>query len=170
MMLLSPVSAGKIVAGAMAQLARPALYDASYRSIPYPNGDVPADRGACTDVVIRALRRAGYDLQRLIHEDIRRGVTYPRLGKRADANIDHRRVPNQARFFRRFGSSLRLDRDWRPGDIVAWKLPSGLDHIGVLVGERGPSGNWMVVHNLAQTAKEDVLGAFKIVGHYRFPK
>lgn len=169
-MVLSQSASSKIVVGAMAQLSHPAIYDGSYVAIPYPNGDVPSDRGACTDVVIRALRRAGYDLQRLIHEDVVHGTSYPRVGRRPDKNIDHRRVPNQVRFFKRFGLSLSLGADWKPGDVVAWKLPSGLDHIGVLVDRRGASGDWMVVHNLSQTSLEDVLRTFRIVGHYRYPK
>jgi len=88
--------AAKIVEGAKLQCDPPAHYDASYRSIPYPNGDVASDRGACTDVVIRALRHAGYDLQKLIHEDIKKHLAdYPKHGERPDPNIDQRRVPNQ---------------------------------------------------------------------------
>ncbi len=168
--------AAKIVAGARAQLKHPADYTGEYFSIPYPGGDVPADKGACVDVVIRALRSAGYDLQQLIHEDMSRHLSnYPRHGATTDTNIDHRRVPNQRRFFERNGLSLttRTDGDfakeWRPGDIVTWKLDSGLDHTGVLSDAVGSRGLPQVIHNLSRTAEEDVLTAWKITGHYRFP-
>jgi len=159
--LLRPGMAAKIVAGAKAQLAKPAQYDASYQRLAYPGGDVPADRGACTDVVIRAYRHAGFDLQKLVHEDAESSPkAYPAI-KKLDANIDHRRVPNLVVFFARKGQRLPLDRDWLPGDIVAWKLPSNLDHIGILADLKGHSGDWLVVHNLSETAEEDALHAFR---------
>jgi uncharacterized protein len=163
-------AARKIVQGARAQLHDPAHYAGAYYSIAYPGGDVPLDKGACVDVVIRSLRAAGFDLQKLIHEDMKRNFSvYPRRGTRADPNIDHRRVPNQRRFFARFGKSLALDRDWKPGDIVSWKLDSGLDHTGVLSDEANANGLPLVIHNLSQTAEEDVLYSWKVTGHYRFP-
>jgi uncharacterized protein len=162
--------AAKIVAGARLQLLHPAEYTGEYFSIPYPNGDVPKDRGACVDVVIRALRNAGYDLQKLIHEDMKKNLKlYPRHGDRPDSNIDHRRVPNQRFFFSRFGQSLSISKDWRPGDIVTWKLDSGLDHTGVLSDKIDPDGLPFVIHNLSRTAEEDVLKAWQITGHYRYP-
>ncbi|MFI5386854.1 MAG: DUF1287 domain-containing protein [Fimbriimonadales bacterium] len=169
--------ASKIVAGAKAQLESPANYTGKYFSIPYPGGDVPAGEGACVDVVIRALRKAGYDLQRLIHEDMKSHLSvYPRHGDSTDTNIDHRRVPNQRCFFSRFGLSLSTRTDggfakqWKPGDIVTWKLDSGLDHTGVLSDILDSKGLPWVIHNLSRTAEEDVLTAWQITGHYRFPK
>jgi len=158
---LSPTE--RVAAGARAQLASPARYDASYRAVAYPGGDVPLDRGACTDVVVRAYRTAGYDLQELVHRDMksRRLPT--------DTNIDHRRVRNQAAFFKRHGESLALDADWQPGDVVCWKLDSGLDHTGVVSWKKSPSGRPLVVHNISWTKEEDVLTKWKIVGHYRYP-
>ena len=170
--------AEKIVNGAKREALRGVRYDPSYYRISYPGGDVPSDRGACTDVIVRALRHAGYDLQRLIHEDMRRRFShYPqRYGlRRPDPNIDHRRVPNQITFFRRFGRVLPLAvtgsaaRKWKPGDFVYWKLESGLDHCGVLSDERGSSGLPLVIHNLGGAAQEDVLTRWKIVGHFRYP-
>jgi len=168
--------AAKIVEGAKAQLVHPAGYTGKYYSIPYPDGDVPIDKGACVDVVIRALRYAGYDLQKLIHEDMARHLSlYPRHGDTTDTNIDHRRVPNQRCFFSRFGLSLTTRTDgkfanqWHPGDIVTWKLDSGLDHTGVLSDIRDDRGLPWVIHNLSQTAEEDVLTEWKITGHYRYP-
>lgn len=167
--------ATKILAGAKRQLARPAQYTGEYFRIPYPNGDVPADKGACTDVIIRALRHAGYDLQKMIHEDSKR-VTYARIGTKRDRNIDHRRVPNQRRYFERFGTSLTLKTGladlaaWKPGDFVLWKLPSGLDHIGIISDRKNGNKQPYVIHNIWQTAEEDVLTKWRIVGHFRFPK
>lgn len=169
--------AGKIVAAARAQIG--AGYDPVYQAIPYPNGDVPRDRGVCTDVVVRALRAAGFDLQRLIHEDMRRNFgLYPRRWglRRPDPSIDHRRVPNQIVFFRRHGSELtrvvsaRTLSAWRPGDIVCWKLDNGRDHTGVLSDATGAGGAPLVIHNLGRCAEQDCLRAWQITGHFRYPK
>ena len=168
-----PVSgvAARIVEGARIQAREAAAYTTGYVRLPYPNGDLPRDKGVCTDVVVRALRHAGYDLQRLIHEDMKaRFASYPRREARPDANIDHRRCPNQAWFFRRYGRTLDLKGGWRPGDVVYWKLPSGLDHTGVLSSRTNAKGEPFVVHNLGRCAEEDVLRAWRIVGHYRYPR
>ena len=135
---------------------------------------MPADKGACTDVVIRALRAAGFDLQALIHQDMKR-VRYPRAGKRLDTNIDHRRVPNQRFFLARKGLVLTTSLDkadaWKAGDVVSWKLDSGLDHIGIVSDRRNAKGLPWVIHNIGpKAAEEDVLAAWKITGHYRFPR
>lgn len=95
-----------LVAAARAQIGIVRIYDPAYFSVSYPGGDVPADRGVCTDVIIRALRTQGLDLQRAIHEDMRAHFDrYPRQWglSRPDRNIDHRRVPNQMRWFERNG-------------------------------------------------------------------
>ena len=162
----------KILAGAKSQLENPASYSGAYYKISYPNGDPPADRGACTDVVVRALRHAGFDLQQLIHEDSKVN-NYPRIQSR-DSNIDHRRCPNQSRFFARHGLTLTLNpqmrSEWQPGDIVFWKLDNQLDHVGVLSDKISRSGDLLVVHNIGPHVKEeDVLRSWKIVGHFRFP-
>ena len=169
--------AAKIVATAHAEATERAVYTVGYFPIRYPNGDLPRNQGVCTDVVIRALRGAGYDLQKLIHEDMKRHfLGYPRREEHPDSNIDHRRVPNQIHFLRRFGRTLTNStepahrHEWQPGDIVYWTLPSGLDHAGVLSDRVGPSGLPMVIHNLSVCCEEDVLGAWKIQGHFRFPK
>jgi uncharacterized protein YijF (DUF1287 family) len=169
----------KIIEKAKAEVARGVVYDARYVRLSYPNGDVPADRGACTDVVIRALRNAGYDLQKLMHEDMRRNFRkYPkRYGlKKPDSSIDHRRTANQIVFFKRFGKELpkttddKNKRTWQPGDIVYWQLPNGLGHCGILSDNRTKEGRPLVIHNLHVTAEEDCLIAWKITGHFRFPK
>jgi uncharacterized protein len=169
-----PSTAEKIVAGARKQIGT--AYTPGYFKIAYPNGDLPSDQGVCTDVVIRALRHAGYDLQKLIHEDMR-SSTYPRReGRGRDSNIDHRRVPNQMHFFARFGKKLPIAVDdrslkaWQPGDFIYWKLDSGLDHAGVVSDVKNIHGVPLVIHNLGRCAEEDVLTSWKITGHYRFPK
>jgi uncharacterized protein YijF (DUF1287 family) len=171
-------TAQKVVARARQEVERGVTYDAGYRNLSYPNGDVPSNKGACTDVVIRAFRAAGYDLQRLIHEDMRRSFSaYPPLYglRRPDQSIDHRRVPNQVTFFRRHGKALPLSttgdgaKSWQPGDIVYWKLDSGLDHCGIVSDRRGPSGLPLVIHNLSVAAEEDCLTAWRITGHFRYP-
>ncbi|HRF60434.1 MAG TPA: DUF1287 domain-containing protein [Fimbriimonadaceae bacterium] len=173
-----PKAAALILASAKDQYRRGATYDPAYVKIGYPRGDVAADRGVCTDVVIRALRAAGYDLQKLIHEDMKAGrfSSYPRRERRPDPNIDHRRVPNQIYYFGRFGKSLTrvvsaktLDQ-WKPGDIVYWKFDNGIDHCGIVSDEKTPSGLPLVIHNLGGVHHDDVLTAWKITGHFRFPK
>jgi uncharacterized protein YijF (DUF1287 family) len=157
-----------VLEGAKLQLTHPAVYSPGYFRISYPGGDLPANKGVCTDVVIRALRHANIDLQLLIHRDMeKRFRTYPRRERQPDANIDHRRVPNQMHWLRKFASTEPLSKGWQPGDLVYWKLPSGLDHCGVISDRRGSSKNLLVIHNIWQTAEEDVLGKWKIVGHFR---
>lgn len=178
-LLLWPLSAAaepaeRLVEGGYAQIGVTLGYDPSYRRIPFPDGDVPQATGVCSDVVIRAYRRLGIDLQALVNQDMRRDFSaYPRIWHMAhpDPNIDHRRVPNLATFLRRHGQTLPVTadpRDYRPGDIVTWQLPGGLAHIG-LVADRYEEGRPLVVHNIgAGTRLEDVLFAFKITGHYRY--
>jgi uncharacterized protein len=172
-------AAEQIVNGAKAEARRGVSYDAAYVRIGYPRGDVPAGRGACTDVVVRALRHAGYDLQRLVHEDMRRKFAhYPkRYGlRRPDPNIDHRRTPNQVVFLRRFGLELPKSTQaaaaasWQPGDLVYWRLDNGLGHCGVLSNVRGRGGLPLVIHNIGQARQEDCLAAWEITGHFRFPR
>ena len=152
-------------------------YDPTYFVIPYPNGDVPAELGVCTDEVIRSYRALGVDLQRLVHEDMEANFSaYPRKWglKKTDANIDHRRVPNLMVFFERQGAAQPVTddaRDYKPGDVVTWDLGGGLTHIGIVVAV--PSGSderrLQIVHNIGAGPKmEDVLFNWKITGHYRF--
>ncbi len=150
-------------------------YDGAYRALAYPGGDVPIDRGVCTDVVVRAYRRFGIDLQVLVHEDIERNWhAYPRIWaqKRPDRNIDHRRVPNLATFFARHGEALAVSHDpahYRPGDVVTWRLPSGVPHIGLVAASSGAGGRPLMIHNIGRgTQAEDVLFAYEITGHYRY--
>jgi uncharacterized protein YijF (DUF1287 family) len=150
------------------------FYDSSYRPIAFPGGDVPLYRGVCSDVVVRAYRHIGIDLQLLLNEDMRRDFgAYPHLWglSHPDPNIDHRRVPNLQVFFARQGASLPITssaNDYRPGDIVTWRLPSGHPHIG-LVSDRAMEGRLLVIHNIGWGVQlEDMLFAYPITGHYRY--
>lgn len=169
-----PVPPGARIADAAArQVGVTVHYDPSYTQLRYPGGDLPIDRGVCSDVVIRAMRTIGVDLQREVHEDMRRNFReYPSKSKwgltAPDANIDHRRVPNLMKFLERRGKATRAP--YVAGDIVAWRLPGGLYHIGVVSAEKDPATTRpLVVHNIGRGAqKEDVLYAFDIIGHYRW--
>ncbi len=150
-------------------------YDPAYFSIPYPNGDVPADKGVCTDVIIRAYRKLGIDLQKEVHEDMKKNFSkYPKKWelKKTDTNIDHRRVPNLMVFFSRKGTvkpaSLKPG-DYTPGDIITWDLNNkGLTHIGIVVNKKSRDGKrYLIVHNIgAGQVIEDCLFSWKITGHY----
>jgi len=166
----------QVIAAAVAQTAQRVRYDGSYRRIPYPGGDVPPEIGVCTDVVIRAFRAAGIDLQQRVHEDMTRAfAAYPRLWglERPDPSIDHRRVPNLQAYFRRRGVArpVRSDPgDYAAGDLVTWMLPGSLPHIGLVIDKRSPDGRTpLVVHNIGNGPEvEDVLLQFPITGHYRY--
>lgn len=164
-----------ILESAKEQAAAHTGYDASYVQIAYPEGDVPIDRGACTDVIVRALRHAGYDLQALIHEDMKAHLKeYPRHGVAADTNIDHRRVPNQMYFFKKFGETLptavsaQTLATWKAGDFVYWK-PDGGEHTGIVSDDLNKDGIPLVIHNWGGCQEEDCLTRWPIIGHYRFP-
>ena len=167
-----------IVAAARKQLGVTRFDDGSYRTLRYPGGDVAAERGVCTDVIVRALRTArALDLQRAIHEDIvahRAEYSVRRWGDAPpDANIDHRRVPNQMTYFARHGWSRAIGTApdaYLPGDIVAWDLGGGVLHVGIVTDGRTPSGVPLVIHNIGAGAREDdILFRFAIIGHYRAP-
>lgn len=173
---LSAERAAKLVAAAIERTLLPEDYDPRYFVISYPGGDVPEDRGVCTDLVIRAYRALGIDLQRLVHEDMLRAfAAYPKLWglARTDTNIDHRRVPNLQTFFQRQGAALAISQDsavYRPGDLVTWRLPTGVPHIGIVTGRRTDDGQRpLVVHNIGNgPTLDDVLFEFPITGHYRY--
>lgn len=165
----------ELVQAARAQIGVTRIYDGSYQKIAFPDGDVPMVRGVCTDVVIRAYRQLGVDLQVLVHEDMKRAwAAYPKTWglREADPNIDHRRVPNLATFLKRHGQALPVGSDpaaFRPGDIVTWQLPSGVPHIGIVDTARSPRGVPLVVHNVGDgTQLEDRLFEYRLTGHYRY--
>ena len=92
-------------------------YDPSYRAIPYPGGDVPDSVGVCTDLIVRVYRGIGVDLQKEVHEDMKKNFgAYPRHWGLSgpDPNIDHRRVPNLATFFSRQGAALPVSTELLP--------------------------------------------------------
>jgi uncharacterized protein YijF (DUF1287 family) len=165
-----------VIDGAVEQVGTTTGYDPSYQKIEYPNGDVPIETGVCSDVIVRAFRKAGIDLQKDVHEDMKDNFSsYPtRWGlKGTDANIDHRRVPNLQTYFKRKGKSLSTggsSETFLPGDIVTWDLGGEVDHVGLVVNVWSkPSQRYLIVHNIgAGTRMEDVLFAWKITGHYRY--
>ncbi len=164
----------KLSEAAIEQTKHKVVYDGSYRQIKYPNGDVPDSIGVCTDVVIRAYRKLGIDLQKLVHEDMT--VAFAEYNKRRhsdriDANIDHRRTPNLETFFTRKGARLPITSnplDYQTGDIVFWDIAQG--HVGIVVNElvMGTSRHYMVHNICCGVEKEDYLFEAKIVGHYRW--
>ena len=168
----------KIVDSAIEQTRLTFEYDPSYAKLDYPNGDVPIQRGVCADVIIRAFRNAGIDLQKEVHQDMARNFSsYPAKwgARKPDSNIDHRRVPNLMTLFGRKSRSVPITRnsaDYFPGDVVAWELDNKLLHIGLVTDAVSrDTQNYLVVHNIGAGARlEDVLMAWKIIGHYRMWK
>jgi uncharacterized protein YijF (DUF1287 family) len=167
----------RLVEAARDQTRQSVTYDGSYRRIGYPAGDVPAHIGVCTDLVVRAYRRLNIDLQVLVHEDMARHFeVYPRQWgmKAPDTNIDHRRVPNLRVFFTRKGRALNFDSDQRryaAGDMVTWRLPGNLPHIGIVSDRRTMlAARPLIIHNIgAGPVEDDILFAYPITGRYRYP-
>jgi uncharacterized protein YijF (DUF1287 family) len=165
-----------VIDGATDQIGKTTSYDGSYQKLDYPNGDVSIETGVCSDVIVRAFRKAGIDLQKDVHEDMKGNFSaYPsKWGlSGTDANIDHRRVPNLQTYFTRKARSLATtggSDTFLPGDIVTWDLGGGVDHVGMVVNVwYKPSQRYLIVHNIgAGTRMEDVLFAWKITGHYRY--
>lgn len=156
------------------------IYTPDYVKIKYPNGDVPAKTGVCTDVVIRTYRKLGIDLQKEVHEDmITHFNEYPNLIKwglkKCDTNIDHRRVPNLEVFFTRKGNKLIITddaNDYKTGEIVTWMINGKLPHIGIITHKKSVDGKrQMLVHNVGGgQVLEDCLFNYKITGHYKYQK
>ncbi len=154
----------RLVKAALERTQNVVIYNPKYFKIPYPGGDVPAHYGVCTDVVIRAYRRVGVDLQKNVHQA---------MG--GDRNIAHRRVRVLRKFFARKGAGLPISKnpkDYKPGDIVTYYIPDAIfskDHIAIVTDKVGTSGNYMIVHNIGLGPKlDDDLMSFKINGHYRY--
>ena len=166
----------KLSDAAIAITKNKVVYDPAYFRIAYPNGDVPADKGVCTDVVIRAYRKLGTDLQKEVQEDMKANFKlYPKNWgmKTTDRNIDHRRVYNLMVFFKRKGTVKPMTKnaeDYKPGDIVCWNLSGGMSHIGLVINKKSADGKrYLIVHNIgAGQVLEDVLFAWKIIGHYTY--
>lgn len=165
-----------LVENARKQIGVTLSYDPHYRKIDFPMGDVPLTTGVCTDVVIRAYRQQGLDLQQAVNQDMKKAWNkYPKLWglKKPDPNIDHRRVPNLETFFSRHGQTLSLtDLDsFQAGDIVTWRLPKNLPHIGIVSDKKSADGVPLIIHNIGRgTQEEDILLKYKLVGHYRLAK
>lgn len=153
------------------------VYGPSYFSISYPNGDIPAGKGVCTDVVIRAYRKLNIDLQKEVHQDMKENFQlYPNLWglQSTDTNIDHRRVPNLMTFFARNGNVLPVStnpNDYQAGDIVAWDIGNGMKHIGIVIDRQSKNKIPLVVHNIGKgQVIENILFSYTIIGHYRYRK
>jgi uncharacterized protein len=152
------------------------VYTPDYIAIKYPNGDVPANTGVCSDVVIRAYRKLGIDLQKEVHEDMKVNFSnYPTKWnlKKTDTNIDHRRVPNLEVFFTRKGEKLLVSdnpADYKTGEIVTWMIGNKLPHIGIVTNKKSADGKRsMLVHNVGGgQVLEDCLFSYEIVGHFKY--
>jgi uncharacterized protein YijF (DUF1287 family) len=166
----------KLIAAALEQVEVTTEYDPAYVKLAYPNGDVPLKTGVCADVIVRAFRKVELDLQKELHEDMKRHFAkYPKKwgAKAPDTNIDHRRVPNLMTWFERQGKALPLSneaKDYLPGDVVAWNLSGGLTHIGFVSDVKAEGTNrYLIVHNIgAGTQLEDRLFEWKVIGRYRY--
>jgi uncharacterized protein YijF (DUF1287 family) len=165
---------GKLSSAAIERTQHTVRYDPGYVAMSYPNGDVPPDAGVCSDEVIRSYRALGIDLQKEVHEDMKKRFSaYPEGPRTLDRNIAHRRVANLMVFFKHRGETLPISKraeDYQPGDLVTWDLGGGLNHIGIVVDSKRPdSSRYMIVHNIGQGPRmEDVLFNWKITGHYRY--
>lgn len=169
---------GRLSLAAIDLTSQQVIYSPGYYSIPYPNGDVPPDRGVCTDVIIRAYRKLGIDLQKEVHEDMLSDFkAYPQLWglRQPDSNIDHRRVPNLMVFFIRHGKVKPVTQypgDYLPGDLVCWNLGGSVTHIGIVVNRKSDNGQRnLIVHNIGGgQVLADCLFQFRIIGHYSYDK
>ncbi|MFK7956390.1 MAG: DUF1287 domain-containing protein [Lysobacterales bacterium] len=169
----------ELVSAALKRTEQHVTYDGGYRSIGYPGGDVPSHLGVCTDLIVRSYRTLGLDLQKAVHEDMTQNFAqYPSEAlwglTRPDANIDHRRVPNLRRFFERQGAALAISQrpeDYKAGDVVTWRLPGNLPHIGIVSAlkvNKVPATP-PIIHNIgAGPEVSDMLFKYPITGHYRF--
>ncbi len=167
----------KLLESANEQIKVTRNYTQDYFVIPYPNGDVPIETGACTDVIVRAFRNVGVDLQKEVHEDMATNFAdYPKKWglPKPDTNIDHRRVLNLQTLFKRRGKSLPITEkaeDYKPGDIVSWDMNGkGMTHIGIVSNQwNEATKRFSIIHNVGGgTNQEDRLFDWKITGHYRY--
>lgn len=161
----------RIATAARQQVGVTMEYDPAYAALDYPGGDVPIHTGVCSDVVVRAFRKVGLDLQKEVHEDMRENFSaYPQKWglKKPDKNIDHRRVANVMRYFERhqiaMHEKLKMRETYRPGDIVAWDLGNGVLHVGI-VSERATERTPLIIHNIGRgTKEEDILFKYRVDG------
>ena len=175
-MAASPISSGtKLAEDAKKQIGVTTSYDATYRQLDFPRGDVSQDTGVCTDVIVRAYRLQNIDLQQLLNHDMKSNFSlYPNTWglKSTDKNIDHRRVPNLEVYFERHGKTLsKTDKgSFQAGDIVSWRLPEGnLPHMGIVSDNTATDGTPLIIHNIGRgTQEENILFAYPIKGHFRY--
>jgi uncharacterized protein YijF (DUF1287 family) len=161
----------EFIKAARYQVGKTLTYNPEYVRLKYPGGDIPISKGVCTDVLVRAFRGVGIDLQERIYKDKKahpqryKGLYYT---DRLDPNIDHRRVKNIQAYLGARGYRVKEDR-FLPGDIVVWKLPgSNLDHIGICSDRLNDKKEPLIIHNVGAGAKEeDVLREYIIVDHFR---
>jgi len=177
LLIIAPIaSAGSLVDAARARTTQDVIYNGAYVRLAYPGGDVPNTQGVCTDVIIRSYRAAHeFDLQKAVHEDMKANFSsYPQIWglSGTDKNIDHRRVPNLERFFKRSGANLPVTKaaaDYLPGDIVSWRLSGSMPHIGIVSDKKSPEGTPLIIHNIGSGPEEDdILFQYQINGHFRF--
>lgn len=172
----NPKNFGERLSNVAIKIIDPSIvYTPDYVRLDYPNGDVPAKTGVCTDVVIRAFRRLDIDLQKEVHEDMKANFSkYPKIWglAKADTNIDHRRGPNLEVFFERKGKKLHLSankQDYLPGDIVTWNINGKMPHIGIVTHIQSASGKPLIVHNAGWgQVLEDCLFLYPMVAHFRY--
>jgi uncharacterized protein YijF (DUF1287 family) len=171
----TPSFAERLVQAAMERTKLAVRYEPAYVRLDYPNGDVPANTGVCTDEIVRSYRALGFDLQQLVHEDMKRAfAAYPKIWglKSTDKNIDHRRVPNLQTYFKRRGASLPVTQnaaDYKPGDLITCTVPPHLPHIAIVVPALDGGATPWIVHNIGQGPQcENRLFEFPLTGHYRF--
>lgn len=169
---LSREDTQKVLKRARLEVKNKVKYDPAYRRIAFPGGDINQERGVCTDLVIRAYREIGKDLQYLIFRDrIRNPSVYG--GGRPDKNIDHRRCRTQLIYMRRHALSLTKDsakqERWHPGDLVYWDLNGrNILHVGIISDKKNKDGRPLVIHNLGpHPTEDDSLTKWKIIAHYR---
>ncbi len=170
------IKSSNLIDAAIKLTQQKVVYNAAYFSISYPNGDVPANIGVCADVIIRAYRMVNIDLQKEVHEDMKKHFSeYPQKWKltKTDSNIDHRRVPNLMTFFKRKGHVKIIsknEKDYTPGDIVCWLLSNNQTHIGIVVDKKSNDGKrWMIVHNIGNGQElSDCLLNYPVIGHYSY--
>lgn len=167
--------ASRLIHAALDRTHQKVRYEPAYVSLTYPGGDVPASTGVCTDEVIRSYRTLGFDLQKLVHEDMKRAFSsYPKNWglSTPDKNIDHRRVPNLQTFFKRQKASLPVTQnpgDYLPGDLITCTVAGRLPHIALVVPAPDGSERPWIVHNIGQGPQcEDRLFEFPLSGHYRW--
>jgi uncharacterized protein len=173
---LALTRAQRLINSARAQVGITTIYDPAYVALAFPGGDVPRERGVCTDVIVRAYRDGlGLDLQALLNADMRAAFgSYPRTWglRTTDRNIDHRRVPNLQTFLSRKGARLPVSttaQDWKAGDLVTSMVGATLPHIGIVSDRLAPSGRPLMIHNIGRgTQEEDVLFAHRITGRFRW--